>query len=880
MVNPAFLSEVAIAFAEEATPDVYTRDSVEYRSCIPGNIAVDVLAHIIQTSDRNLALLVGRALDAQRFFQDAICGHRLRDNMLELYRIDEEVMAALDEDRQTSATFLPNGVFTILTDCYSPTCSRDRLCYSLSCPRRLEQIHRIRYLDQDNPNFNTFDLSGEKTQDEWWSTVAPKEIVESVSKSEEKRQNAIYDIIKTERNFVDELRGLHILYTKPLRSSNVIDEKRRDAFMNTVFCNISDVLAVNTKLLQKLLNRQKEAHIVEKIGDIFINISKEFHIYVEYCGNREVSRYEIANEKAQNTKFRDFLAKAVSKVDPKMESKLELDGYLHKPIARMASYLLLLKAILEKTPDGHPDKSLIPQAIKLISEVLTKMNDASGKTQNQLKLERLQQQISHEGLNLQLLDPNRKFVYEGRLLLKRPNGGDITIMIFLFDHVLLFTKERTEKKSAEGENTPQSKAKNYQFLVYKRPIPLELIVIPGADKKFTPASPSPVSSDAKLLLTINHLGRKGGVYNFIAESESSKIIWRDHLTKCRNERMRRVRFEVQVLSDIRIPAPSRVNVAVYFNDKLVVGTDAGLFVGPEGNSSQLLENGWSRFSKVLDFERILQIEILKDHDMLLILSDKTLLLFSLEALDVGSTDGSGRKGRKIADAINFFKSGICADRTLVCAVRSTPLTSTVKVFEPVGLGNSKRLGKLGKLFMSASDSLKLFKEFYIPAEATSLHFLKTKFCVGCTKGFEIVDFESLDTQGLLDPSDANLAFAMGKEPLKPLSIFRVAENNYLLCFNECGFYVDNFGRRTRGNFLLNWAGSPSSFAYMNPYVLAFESTFIEVWHVETGNLQQVLPMNNLAAVNTKAESVLAVTDDAESTVLFELRRLEANSDQF
>ena len=37
---------------------------------------------------------------------------------------------------------LPSGVFTLLTDCYSPTCSRDHLCYSIACPRRLEQQSR------------------------------------------------------------------------------------------------------------------------------------------------------------------------------------------------------------------------------------------------------------------------------------------------------------------------------------------------------------------------------------------------------------------------------------------------------------------------------------------------------------------------------------------------------------------------------------------------------------------------------------------------------------------------------------------------------------------------------------------------------------------
>jgi len=47
-----------------------------------------------------------------------------------------EAMDAEDDD-------LPQGVFTLLTDCYSPTCSRDSLCYSINCPRRLEQMKRL-----------------------------------------------------------------------------------------------------------------------------------------------------------------------------------------------------------------------------------------------------------------------------------------------------------------------------------------------------------------------------------------------------------------------------------------------------------------------------------------------------------------------------------------------------------------------------------------------------------------------------------------------------------------------------------------------------------------------------------------------------------------
>jgi hypothetical protein len=68
-----------------------------------------------------------------------------------------------------------------------------------------------------------------------------------------------------------------------------------------------------------------------------------------------------------------------------------------------------------------------------------------------------------------------------------------------------------------------------------------------------------------------------------------------------------------------------------------------------------------------------------------------------------------KKSKKVADGITFFKVGVCAERTLVCAVKSAPLSSTVKVYEPVGLGTNKRRGKLGKLFRGVQDLMKLYK---------------------------------------------------------------------------------------------------------------------------------------------------------------------------
>jgi len=105
--------------------------------------------------------------------------------------------------------------------------------------------------------------------------------------------------------------------------------------------------------------------------------------------------------------------------------------------------------------------------------------------------------------------------------------------------------------------------------------------------------------------------------------------------------------------------------------------------------------------------------------------------------------------------------------------------------------------------------------------------------------------ETLDTQGLLDPADESLDFVRRREStLKPMAIYRI-ENEFLLCYDEFAFYVNKTGWRSRREFMVYWEGSPTGFALHYPYVLAFEPTFVEIRHVETGSMAQIIQGNNL-----------------------------------
>ena len=167
-----------------------------------------------------------------------------------------------------------------------------------------------------------------------------------------------------------------------------------------------------------------------------------------------------------------------------------------------------------------------------------------------------------------------------------------------------------------------------------------------------------------------------------------------------------------------------------------------------------------------------------------------MITFPLDALEAMDPLAGLKRAKRIAAHTSFFKSGVCVGRTFVCVVKTSPLSSTIKIFEPIDQnvrGRSKPTFR--KLLQGGNDTLRIYKEFYIPVQSSSIHFLRTKLCVACVNGFEIIDPDTLDTQGLLDPSDESLDFVRRRgdntRP-KPVAIYRI-ENEFLLCYDGPSF---------------------------------------------------------------------------------------------
>lgn len=73
--------------------------------------------------------------------------------------------------------------------------------------------------------------------------------------------------------------------------------------------------------------------------------------------------------------------------------RLELNGYLTKPTARLGRYNLLLNTIHKLTPKDHEDYINIPKAMDVIKQFLVQLNVQVGVSDNEFHLKQLSSRL-------------------------------------------------------------------------------------------------------------------------------------------------------------------------------------------------------------------------------------------------------------------------------------------------------------------------------------------------------------------------------------------------------------------------------------------------------------------------------------------------------
>ncbi|EEB08546.2 RhoGEF Rgf3 [Schizosaccharomyces japonicus yFS275] len=485
------------------------------------------------------------------------------------------------------------GVLPALTTggCYSYTCcSQDRsdkcACYSSRCLHSPLQ-----------KCFENADLSN--SWNNYWNLPLSDELPGLLTKKEITRQNNIHELICKESEYVADLDSLADLFRDGLLKSetDIIPLGRLADFIQSVFGNVETIRTIHShRFLPQLLVREKlQGPIVSSIGDVileWIRVARDG--YINYARQFPLADETYKFECQRNTCFAKWLAGC--RMDPRCR-RLDFQHFLQRPTQRLQRYTLELNTILKHTDPESLDYKFLTQALKDIRATCEECDAVIATVLETNRIRDLSFQLlfkNNEHVNLDLRSPLREFFYEGEVLRKSNSRLEwLNIHLFLLDNYLVMTKVKRERKSSATK-----------YLVSKRPIPLDLLVVERIDdlslhrsspsrmfgnfslttsegtfrtrrssmrlNKFQSQSTlsekhkrsnsdntlSPGRSEKQQLFAfaVRHLGRTPMTYTFYTETAQARKIWIEKLNFAQKRHAQKqhdkVPFAAKVLSDV------------------------------------------------------------------------------------------------------------------------------------------------------------------------------------------------------------------------------------------------------------------------------------------------------------------------------------------
>ncbi|CAK6976759.1 intersectin-1 [Scomber scombrus] len=336
-------------------------------------------------------------------------------------------------------------------------------------------------------------------------------LLDMLSPMERKRQGYIHELIVTEENYVNDLQLVTEIFHKPLLECELLTEKE----VAMIFVNWKELIMCNIKLLKALRVRKKmsgDRMPVKMIGDILTNQLPHMQPYIRFCSCQLNGATLIQQKTDDSPEIKDFLKRLA--MDPRCKG-MPLSSFLLKPMQRVTRYPLIIKNILENTPESHPDHSHLKAALEKAEELCSQVNEGVREKENSDRLEWIQAHVQCEGLSEQLvfnsvtncLGP-RKFLHSGKLFKAKSSKE---LYGFLFNDFLLLTQV-TKPLGSSGSDKVFSSKTHLQYRMYKTPIFLNEVLV---------KLPTDPSGDEPLF-HISHIDR---VYTLRAESINERTAW-------------------------------------------------------------------------------------------------------------------------------------------------------------------------------------------------------------------------------------------------------------------------------------------------------------------------------------------------------------------
>lgn len=247
--------------------------------------------------------------------------------------------------------------------------------------------------------------------------------------------------------------------------------------------------------------------------------------------------------------------------------------------------------------------------------------------------------------------------------------------------------------------------------------------------------------------------------------------------------------------------------------------------------------------------------------MCLVLADKSLISYPLDVVAPSSeyappiNDNPRRAPQRLAKDVAYFANARMKDRMLVFYKRKEGLHTSFKVLEPILHRASEKKSRLfggRRPAAGITDTFRDFDEFYLPTECYSLSVFHTYIAVSTAKGIEMLTLDKKQPMSIPDLKAQTIAnIALRIRDQRPLGMFRLNDNEFILTYEDCAVYVDKHGDVSR-TLIMEYTGKQKKArgaTMYGQYLLLFNEDYVEVRNAENGRLRQIIAGRDVRVID-------------------------------
>ncbi|CAL1272731.1 unnamed protein product [Larinioides sclopetarius] len=320
-----------------------------------------------------------------------------------------------------------------------------------------------------NTEENTFMEDREKSEE---LPEAPKMSTLPRGKSKTKHQpvmdtrtHVVYEILETEKSYVDSLQTLVTKYMGALKSTDY-NGVVEGGIVDEIFFQIPEILSIHEEFLEGLQQRCSNWDVKYTVGDLFVEAFTKQQVIDTYTAF--INNWKCAKDATKiATQAKPAFARFLEHMSREHKGKLALDALLIMPVQRIPRYELLIKELLKHTNMDHPDHHLLVQAQKEVHDLAVKINRVEREA---FQIEQMQQRVREieqhiEGV-VDLCMPDRAFIRHDVVTIPGGLGTKKERCLFLFSDILLITSiKRKSTAMRKPSSTPSPSPSQSPFTV-------------------------------------------------------------------------------------------------------------------------------------------------------------------------------------------------------------------------------------------------------------------------------------------------------------------------------------------------------------------------------------------------------------------------------